>query len=243
MIWLEFIRNQELVSIRKYLSDNKTKKILEIGGKDGYIAKILEGWGFEVTSIDVNPSSTYFDVKKMDATNMQFESNLFDIVFSSHVIAHIENKDLLFTEIDRVLKREGLIMHIVPSNWWSLITNFWHYILLPKIIYEKIKHNKKTDSSEKQNSNVSNQNKNKLMNLLFYHPLGTEKSFVNEIDKFSKRKWNEFFVSNGYTIKNSLNGPLVYSGYSVFENQGIKIRKIFSAVFPSSYVFVMTKHV
>ena len=39
--WLEFIRKQELESIKKYLLDSKKRKILEIGGKDGYFAKIL----------------------------------------------------------------------------------------------------------------------------------------------------------------------------------------------------------
>jgi len=234
--WLEFIRNQELESIKKYILDSKKKKILEIGGNDGYFAKILSDWGFEIISIDTNPSSIYFDVKKMNATKLEFESESFDLIFSSHVIAHIEDKKLLFKEINWVLKEDGSIIHIVPSNWWSLITNLWHYFLLPKYLYKKNKSNEFSISKEKD---LAKYKKNRLKNLLFFHPLGTEKSFIIEILKFSKRKWKNLFTSFGYTIHNELNGPLVYSGYNIFMNKGYKVRKNFAHIFPSSYIFII----
>ncbi len=241
--WIEFIRNQELSSIRKNLSDARIKKILEIGGKDGYLARILADWGFDVISIDINPSSTYFDVKEMNATKLEFKPETFDLVFSSHVIAHIKDKNLLFKEINRVLKSDGLAIHIVPSNWWSVITNFWHYVLLPKILYKKITSKSKSkDDLENNDEDISNHKKNRLKNLLFFHPLGTEKYFIVEIFKFSKKNWAKMFISYGYIICNELNGPLVYSGYSIFKNQGYKIRKWFARVFPSSYIFVIKKH-
>ncbi|MGY5151522.1 MAG: class I SAM-dependent methyltransferase [Candidatus Nitrosopumilus sp. bin_6a] len=235
-IWLEFIRKQELESIEKYFLDSKKRKILEIGGKDGYFAKILTDWGFDVTSIDIDPSSTYFDVKKMNGTNLEFEENSFDLIFSSHVIAHVKNKNLLFKEINRVLKKDGLIIHIVPSNWWSIITNFLHYLLLPKYLFEKNKFDKFLKNNKE---NLFNHKKNKLINLLFLHPLGTEKSFIIEIVKFSKNKWKNLFVSYGYTICDELNGPLVYSGHNIFKDKGHKIRKYFASIFPSSYIFTM----
>ena len=245
--WIEFIRNQELLSIKKHLSNSNTKKILEIGGNDGHLARIMTDWGFEVTSIDINPSSTYFDVKKMDATNLEFKDNLFDLVFSSSVITQIYNKNMLFKEINRVLKDDGFIIHIVSSTWWSLITNFWHYVLLPKILYKKIG-NKSNSEKVLKNNNLKklNQDKNRiktLKNLLFFHPLGVEKSFIIEIFKFSKRNWRKIFVSNGYVIHSELNGPWTYSGYSIFKNQGHKIRKYFACIFPTSYIFIMKKQI
>ncbi|HET9010012.1 MAG TPA: class I SAM-dependent methyltransferase [Nitrosarchaeum sp.] len=238
--WIEFIRNQELSSIKKHLTDSNIKKILEIGGNNGYLARLFTDWGFDVTSIDINPSSTYFDVRKMDATNLEFQANSFDLVFSSHVIAHIRDKNLLFKEINRVLKDEGLIIHVVPSNWWSLITNFWHYVLLPKLIYNKIKPNSKKNLKNNDNNGASHK-KSRLKNLLFLHPLGTEKSFIVEIFKFSKKNWAKMFVSYGYVINNESNGPLVYSGYNIFKNHGHKIRNYFARVFPSSYIFIIKK--
>ena len=236
--WIEHIRNKELECIKEIIQKTKKKHILEIGGKNGYFAKILTNWGFEVISIDIDPISTYFDVKKMNATNLEFESDTFDIILSSHVIAHIKDKELLFHEINRVLKTNGIIIHIVPSNWWSIITNFWHYILLPKYLFQKNKKNKSTITNKVK---INNYKKNKLKNLLFYHPLGVEKSFLIEIIKFSKKNWKDLFVSFEYIINNQLNGPLVYSGYDIFKNKGNKLRKYFAVIFPCSYIFIMNK--
>jgi SAM-dependent methyltransferase len=239
--WIEFIRDEELQHIKEILSNNKIKKILEIGGKDGYHAKRFTDWGFDVISIDMNPVSTYFDVKKMDATDLQFESNSFDLVFSSHVIAHIQDKKLVFNEINRVVKNKGLIIHIVPSNWWSLITNFWYYILLPKLAYQKIRNRSNSKSWKSKNNEILHQGENRLINLLINHPLGTEKSFIIEIFKFSKNNWAKLFTTYENTVIKKLNGPLVYSGYNILKNHGIKIRKKIANVFPCSYIFIIEK--
>ena len=37
-------------------------------------------------------------------------------------------------EIKKIVKKDGIIIHIVPSSWWSLITNFWHYCKIPKYL-------------------------------------------------------------------------------------------------------------
>jgi len=240
--WLHFIRNEELLTIKKIIQEHKGGGILEIGGKDGYLAKKIENWGYEVISIDINPSSKYFNVKNMDATNLKFKSNSFDIIFSSQVIAHIKNKNLLFQEINRVIKNDGLIIHIVPSSWWSLITNFWYYILLPKRLFKKINVKTNTEiNTEINNHNKSIKAKNRLMNLLFYHPLGTDKSFFIEIFKFSKNSWSKMFILNNCKIISKINGPMSYSGLSIFKNSGHKIRKFTAKQIPSSHIFIMKK--
>lgn len=86
---------------------------------------------------------------------MEFESEKFDIVFSSHVVAHIDEKKLFFNECKRVLKKNGLIIHIVPSTTWSVVTNFWHYVLLPKFFVKWKKSNKEISNSNNLNDNVN----------------------------------------------------------------------------------------
>jgi len=235
--WLKSIRNEELVKTKQFFPKNKTK-LLEIGGKDGYLANILEKWGFHVTSIDLMPTSEFFDVKKMNGEILEFDSNSFEIIFSSHVIAHVENKEVLFSEIKRVLKHEGIIIHIVPSRFWVILTSFWHYILLPKMLFFKIP-NLENKTSKK--NEIIKSKKSKLINQIFLHPLGTNKSFLHEIVNFSKNNWTKLFLKNGFEIISIINGPLGYSGYSVFNHKGMKIRKKVSSIFSSSYVFVMKK--
>ena len=242
--WWELIRNEELSTALNIFPKRKNLEILEIGGRDGFQADIISKKGHKVTSIDINPLAPQFHlVQKGDITKLNFEDNSFDLIFSSNMLQEIHNIDEAFTEMKRVLKEDGTIVHIVPSSWWSLITNFWHYVLLPKVLYKKIKNTPNSEKFLENDKNASNYKKNRLMNLLFFHPLGTEKSFINEIFKFSKKNWSKMFVSFGFIVNNELNGPLVYSGYNIFSNRGYKIRKILSGVFPCSYIFITKKTV
>lgn len=49
-----------------------------------------------------------------DGNKIPFESDYFDLVFSSSVLEHIENLDNTLSEITRVLKHGGVTIHAVP---------------------------------------------------------------------------------------------------------------------------------
>ena len=54
----------------------------------------------------------------MDATVMEFASETFDKVYSSHTIEHIRDLSRFFREVDRVLKPGGLALFIYPWELW-----------------------------------------------------------------------------------------------------------------------------
>lgn len=236
--WLEFIRDLEISNIRNFLRTTKIKRILEIGGKNGFLAEILKNDGYEIDSVDINPEPGNFLVRKMNAERLEFKDEQFDLVFSSQVIAHIKNKNKVFCEINRVLKKDGIIIHLVPSTWWSILTNFWHYILLYKLIS---KNNISSSNMEKKIENDEKFKIKKLKNYLFLHPLGTEKSFIVEIFKFRKKVWKKFFEQHNYQIIKISNGPITYTGFGIFKNKGVNTRIKFSKFFPSSYVFYLKR--
>ncbi len=104
--WLHFIRNAELEIVLKKFPVEKNIKILEIGGSDGFLAKKIHDHGYEILSIDQIPKHPqYFPVVIGDATKIGFEPEKFDIIFSSHVIAHINEIELFFDECKKVLKK------------------------------------------------------------------------------------------------------------------------------------------
>jgi len=55
--WLHHVRYVELEMIKEFLLIHKNSKILEIGGGDGFQAKILSNEGFSVVSVDIEPRS------------------------------------------------------------------------------------------------------------------------------------------------------------------------------------------
>lgn len=54
---------------------------------------------------------------KMDATDIQFEDNQYDIIIASHILEHIPNDHKALTELFRVLKRGGKLIVMIPQNF------------------------------------------------------------------------------------------------------------------------------
>lgn len=251
--WLHYLRKEELWDVMKIFPTPENIRILELGGGDGYQAKLISEKGYDVISLDINPRHPLeFPVKKIDGKNISFPSETFDLVFTSHTIAHIEDTEKTLQEIKRVLKKNGLAIHIVPTTWWSIITNFWHYVLMPKYLCCYFSNQKKLgfkDSSSKKNggknifNNKSDSNSNKgLINYFFLHPLGTNPSFVHEFFYFSKFYWRKLFKDNGFRIVAIVNGPYSYSGHGLFKMKGLRIRKFFGQRgITASYGFVLRK--
>jgi len=99
----------------------KDKIILEVGFGDGYGSFYLAGAAKMVIGIDCeeenvkNARNKYkrnnLDFKMMEASNLGFKDETFDIVFSSQVIEHIKEDKLMnyLSEIFRVLKAGGIL--------------------------------------------------------------------------------------------------------------------------------------
>lgn len=243
--WLHILRKAEIETIIKLFPADKALKILEIGGGDGFQAKCVSESGYEVISIDVNPRfPNYYQVHKTNVSELDFQSESFDLIFSSHVLPHIQNLDKAFTEMKRVLKNEGTMIHIVPTTWWSTVTNFWHYVLMPKNLWSIAKTRKKTSlTNTDKTKNNTVKKYGKLINYLFLHPLGENPSFIHEFFYFSDRCWQELFKKNGFSVLQKGNCPYLYSGYGIFKMRFLDLRKTLAKYsITSSHYYIMKKH-
>lgn len=102
-------------------------KILEIGAGTGWQSKALETRGYNVYGIDLTISNysdkRVWSVTDYDGKNIPYEDSSFDIIFSSNVLEHIPHIYEFQTEILRVLKPDGFVVHVLPSSSWRLWTN------------------------------------------------------------------------------------------------------------------------
>jgi len=127
-----------LDKIIKKLKENNSIDILCFGGAWGgeiqSILKILNKYNIENYEITIVDSSTKmleivkekFDAKIVKANingSIHIESNIFDIITCFGVLHHIPNVNYVFSELVRVLKREGIIFLREPissmGNWNS----------------------------------------------------------------------------------------------------------------------------
>ena len=58
-----------------------------------------------------------------DATKLPFTSESFDFISCFEVLEHIEDDNLVVSEIHRVLKNNGFLYLTVPNRWWIFETH------------------------------------------------------------------------------------------------------------------------
>ena len=105
-----------------YVNLKENQNYLEVGCGNGHTCKYLaRKYHLIVTGTDVDPEMIQFAKEniddmpsirflEMDATEMPFEDNEFDIVLSFGVMHHIGAWEKALEEISRVLKRKGFLI-------------------------------------------------------------------------------------------------------------------------------------
>lgn len=241
--WRKYLQQHEFEIFSSFLPKSDLK-LLEIGGGDGMKSMFFNELDFDIVCTDIEPWKKQFHpVIKVKKNELPFDSNNFDVIFSSNVITDINDKELFFSEINRVLKTDGIILHEVPSSWWSFSTNFWHYLQIPKFILKSVFKNESTIKENSKKNIITSESSSKKSNLkrLFTHSLGSNPSFIHEIFYYRKNSWKKFFTTHNYKISEIKNDTLFFTGYGVFKNKFIHLRHILSIIFPSTYYFKLEK--
>lgn len=103
----------------KYVDFKENQKFLELGCGNGAACKhVAKKYSLNVTGVDVDPDqiqNALKDIEKIqniqffegDSTDLTFNDNEYDIVYSSGVLHHISNWRKVLDEITRVLKPKG----------------------------------------------------------------------------------------------------------------------------------------
>lgn len=118
-------------------------KILDIGCADGTFTKVILGnsKAKTIVGVDVLSSSVAYAKKRFarskklsfkvaDAHRLPFLNREFDAVFCLEVLEHVENPDVVLSEIHRVLKNNGYVIVLVPSENWLFRFIIWPLWLL-----------------------------------------------------------------------------------------------------------------
>ena len=146
----QIIRDEEWKWLRNEIPGNS--KFLDVGCGAGYtMQKVTEDLNCDCVGIDPDPGAHGVGryTKEMVQSNkilQGFAENLpsrdkeFDVVFSSHVLEHVNDEQKSLQEMKRVLKDDGVLIIGMPSATMTWISFFSQLFLLTHIrIYEFIK--------------------------------------------------------------------------------------------------------
>jgi SAM-dependent methyltransferase len=112
-------------AIQHFMPGERSRtRVLDFGCGSGELATTLASFGYPASGCDVK---RYWDVTngterlhviEQSPYRLPFEDNVFDVVVSTSVLEHAQNKEEIFPEIHRVLAPRGLAMHLYPSKWY-----------------------------------------------------------------------------------------------------------------------------
>jgi ubiquinone/menaquinone biosynthesis C-methylase UbiE len=136
----KIIRDLEWQAIEPFI---KLKgKFLDVGCGAGYaMLKAMENKNCEVFGIDPDPGghgvgrtgSGYQipieNIKKAFAEEIPFESKMFDVVYSSHVLEHVNDEQKSLSEMKRVLKDDGLLIIGMPTSDMAKVNLYTQWLL------------------------------------------------------------------------------------------------------------------
>ncbi len=129
--WSAFLDDE----IQKVYSGVKKKeeiKILDVGAGPGFISIVFSELGYSVTAADLsedmlaeakkNAGSRAEKIcfRKEDATDLSFEDESFDVVFSRNLTWNLPDPQKAYSEWLRVLKKNGCLL-VFDANWYAYL--------------------------------------------------------------------------------------------------------------------------
>nr|WP_320024071.1 class I SAM-dependent methyltransferase [uncultured Acetobacterium sp.] len=122
-VWKELINSHKPAVISRKL------KVLDIGTGPGFFAITMASCGYDVTAVDYtdamlqqakkNAGIYQSSIKflQMDAHQLNFEDNTFDLIITRNLTWNLEKPDLAYQEWHRVLAPGGRILNF-DANWY-----------------------------------------------------------------------------------------------------------------------------
>ena len=123
---------------KRLLPENQNLKVLDIGTGPGFFTIILEELGYSnITGVDYSykmlevareniqtygKENSSIQLIQMDAQNLEFEPESFDIIVSRNLTWNLQNPQQAYSEWLRVLKPNGALF-IFDASWYSFLQN------------------------------------------------------------------------------------------------------------------------
>jgi ubiquinone/menaquinone biosynthesis C-methylase UbiE len=253
---LDFVKALRQAELELALTEIASRKpagssIVEIGGGGGWQAQLLADAGYKVRSFDLAGSQfsaqRMFPIEDYDGHRIPAADAAFDAVFSSNVLEHIPHVRAFQAELQRVLKPDGIAVHLLPTATWRIWTLLAHYPWLAKTgvstIWTKLGGRQSPDVDVVARAAQRRSKAQLIARILLSPRHGEAGTAISELWHFSRHRWTPLFEETGWHVVSRGTNGLFYTGYSVLAWQlGLAMRKRLSRLLGAScHVYVLEK--
>lgn len=126
---------QKILSLLNLVEDNyalkNEGKILDFGCNDGSIVEELNKNHYNVYGVDIKKPEAESDANEyikyigLENYHIPYPDKYFDVIYSHHVLEHIMDYTDVLPELRRILKDDGVMIHLYPTKWRVLEAHFY----------------------------------------------------------------------------------------------------------------------
>lgn len=231
---IEPIRRVELEAAWRSVSG--PSQVLELGGASGYQASLLQQWGHEVTSVDVEvpDEALHFPVRRYDGRKLPFPDAAFDVVFSSNVLEHVEDVPGLLAESARVLRPGGVMIHVLPGTSFRFWTSVAHYPWVVLMVFSRRRRRSEVATFRSGRAVAGRSLAHLAWRAAIPQAHGVYPNALSELYTYSAPRWRRLFERCGMRVETVEPAGVFYSGYNVLGKLGIRARTRLAALLGSA---------
>ncbi|HWS73293.1 MAG TPA: class I SAM-dependent methyltransferase, partial [Thermoanaerobaculia bacterium] len=160
---------------------------------------------------------TFYPVQHYDGIHIPFPDASFDFLFSSNVLEHVRALPELLAETKRVLRPEGVAIHIVPSATWRLWTSILRFAA-PVMRRLGIGGTGGMTADHTPAPVAPQRFVQRLKTFLIEAPHGEFPSALAELDGYRSVRWLARLRAAGFDVVTASNTGIYYSGNLILPN-------------------------
>jgi SAM-dependent methyltransferase len=227
--YLHSLRAREFDRIFGRLPAKAFTSVLELGAGDGFQARLLSRYAVRVVSTDyyrppvADGEGVVYRACDAERLTEEFEAGEFDLIYSSNMLEHVPQPQVVLRGIAQILANDGITIHVMPNRLWKLSHLALHWPNLILSVAEramtrtrigKLGSEGRVLSPETRHSNNPKLDRHRRARLRRWmlDPHGVSRTNLTEFVAFGRGRWRDEFERAGFEVVAVLKGPLA-SGY------------------------------
>ena len=218
------LRQREIDAVFRRAPPGTFDEALELGAGDGFQSRFLAVYARRVVCTDMNadrlrgeahPSITY---EVCDTEELPYETGRFDLIYSSNLLEHLQNPARALSEMHRVLKENGVMIHVVPNRFWKALQ---FAMFVPNQLLqmaEILVSNERRKTIGKIQGPINNPRRRPapfVVRNLWPQVHGESPNHLVEFIRMGASHWDRLFFEAGFHLTGQIDGLPAHSPYRI----------------------------